>query len=198
MLAVWLVCMSPFGVASAHIGAEITKAKALYYRAVAGDEAARKQSAAEFKRLAARDPEDPEVMAYRGSLDLLEAGKTWAVWRKYELSKQGMLLLDQAVERAPENLEVRFVRAATTRKLPAFFDRKQQSKDDLTFLSGRVDSAARRGQLDPALASAALYFFAQDVATGERKNKALRLAVKIAPESRAGQEAAKALSATEM
>lgn len=179
--------------ATVHDLAEMNKAKRLYYRAVSGDENARKQSAAEFQRLSASRPNDPEVMAYRGSLTLLEAGKTWAVWRKYELSKEGMVLLDSAVEQAPDNLEVRFVRAATTRKLPAFFDRAKQSKEDLTFLARRVAGAAGRGQLDPALAAAALYFYARDVATGEQKTDALQEAVKIAPDSQAGMEAARAL-----
>ena len=176
----------------------MANAKALYYRAISGDEKARKQSATEFDRLARRDPDDPEVMAYRGSLELLEAGKTWAVWRKYDLSKEGIALLDAAVERAPENLEVRFVRAATTRNLPAFFNRAQQSKDDLKFLSDRVLDAAHNGQLAPALASAALYFYAKDVATGEQRINSLQMAVEIAPKSQAGIDAAKALGKSDM
>ena len=169
------------------------EAKALYYRAVAGDEKARKRSTEKFDRLASSNPDDAEVMAYRGSLRLFEAGKTWAVWRKYDLSKEGIALLDGAVDRAPDNLEVRFVRAATTRKLPAFFDRAEQSKDDLRFLAERI-SGAGKGQLDPALASAALYFYAEDVVTGKRRIEALQLAMKIAPQSQAGEDAAKALA----
>jgi hypothetical protein len=189
--------LSPCRAATAYDLAGMSKAKALYYRAISGDESARKQSATEFDRLADHDPDNPEVIVYRGSLKLLEAGKTWAVWRKYELSKQGIILLDSAVERAPTNLEVRFVRAATTRKLPGYFDRTQQSRDDLVYLASRVAIAARQGELDPALASAALYFFAEDVATGEQKTKALREAVKIAPDSQAGLQAARALRESE-
>lgn len=136
-------CLSPTGAAATQISTEIKEAKALYYRAVAGDEKARKRSTHEFDRLANSNPDDAEVMAYRGSLKLLEAGKTWAVWRKYEMSKDGIALLDDAVDRAPGNLEVRFVRAATTRKLPAFFDRTQQSKDDLRLLADRISGAGR-------------------------------------------------------
>lgn len=194
LLGLLAICIPAYGGAVTQQSAELKQAKNLYYRAVTGDESARKQSAAEFARLAESDPDDPEVMAYSGSLSLMEAGKTWAVWRRYEYSKKGITLLDEAVARAPDNLEVRFVRAATTRKLPVFFERRQQSKDDLAFLSTRVSSAARKGQLDPDLAAAALYFYAKDVATGEQKTKALQQAVKIAPESHAGVQAAAALS----
>lgn len=195
--ATLLACLScgvaVLGATGAYDVGAMSSAKDLYYRAVAGDESARKQSAEEFGRLFKRNPDDPEVMVYRGSLTLMEANKTWALWRKYELSKEGIVLMDEAVRVAPDNLEVRFVRAATTRKLPSFFERGEQSKQDLEFLAERVGPAARKGELDPALASAALYFYAKDVATGEAKTRALQQAVKLAPESRAGVESATAL-----
>jgi len=167
----------------------LTEAKRLYYDGIGGNKKSIEQSARIFSELSSAEPENAEVKAYRGSLMLLEAGKTWAVWRKYDLSKSGMTLLDDAVRQAPSNLEVRFVRAATTMHLPAFFSRDQQSKDDLSFIAKQASDAVRRGELDPRIAAAALLFYAQRVAKGEDRRAALEEATHIAPDSPAGKEA---------
>ena len=172
---------------------QFARAKELYYKAITGDDKALHASSELLGDLATSAPTNPELMAYRGSIFLLQAGRTWAVWRKWELSKQGIEMLDGAVERAPENLEVRFVRAATTRHLPAFFQRSGQSREDLRFLAERAPEAAKRGQLDPRIAAAALLFYADDVATGEEQRTTLRTATQLAPDSPAGKAAAKQL-----
>ncbi len=167
----------------------LAEAKRLYYEGIGGNKKSIEQSARMFSELSSAEPENPEVKAYRGSLMLLEAGKTWAVWRKYDLSKSGMTLLDDAVRQAPSNLEVRFVRAATTMHLPAFFSRDQQSKEDLTLIAKQASVAVRKGELDPRIAAAALLFYAQRVAKGEDQRAALEQAAEIAPDSPAGKEA---------
>jgi hypothetical protein len=176
---------------------QLAHAKELYYKGVAGDEKSLQASAELLGEMANSSPTNPELMAYRGSIILLQAGRTWAVWRKWELSKQGIQMLDGAVERAPQNLEVRFVRAATTRHLPGFFQRSEQSKDDLRFLASRVPEAAKRDQMDPRIAAAALLFYAEDVARGDEQRATLQSAAQLAPESPAGKAAARKLVSEE-
>ncbi len=177
---------------------DLTEAKRLYYDGIGGNKKSIEQSARMFSELSSAEPENPEVKAYRGSLMLLEAGKTWAVWRKYDLSKSGMTLLDDAVRQAPSNLEVRFVRAATTMHLPAFFSRDQQSKDDLTFIAKQASGAVRREELDSRIAAAALLFYAQRVAKGTDQRSALEEAAHIAPDSPAGKEAERFLGGSRL
>lgn len=168
-------------------------AKQLYYEGVAGNKSALKQSAARFTELAKQSPTNRTVQAYRGSLLLLEASQTWAMWKKYELSKQGLVLLDTAVEQAPDNLEVLFVRAATTRNLPGMFNRSAQSKDDLKYLAPKVEHAVHDGVLEAHIGAAALLFYAEDVATGDEKRSVLAAAATLSPQSHAGKTAAQAL-----
>jgi hypothetical protein len=91
-------------------------------------------------------------------LRLLEAAHTWALWRKNSLSKEGIRLMDAAVERAPENLEIRFVRAATELNLPAFFGRHEQAGQEFARLAPQ---ATRNGLLEPRLAAAILFYYGQ-------------------------------------
>src|SRR5438270_7449868 len=108
--------------------ASVPHAKQLYYQGIYGDKNASAQADKVFTALHKANPSDPLVSVYYGSLRLLEAAHTWALWRKNSLSKEGIRLMDAAVERAPENLEIRFVRAATELNLPAFFGRHQQAQ----------------------------------------------------------------------
>lgn len=102
-------------------------------------------------------------------------------------------MLDQAVESAPANLEVRFLRAASTFHLPGFFHREEESAADFARIASRVSEAAESGMLERRLASAALYFHGEIL---ERRNNgagardAWRRAVKIGPQTPAGATAA--------
>jgi len=167
----------------------LAEAKRLYYEGIGGNKESILQSKRLFSDLALAEPGNLEVQAYRGSLMLLEAGSTWAVWKKYELSKTGMALLDEAVRADPSNLEVRFVRAATTMHLPKFFSREQQSKDDLRVIAKNAKSAVQNGKLDPRIAAAGLFFYAERVATEDERKPVLEEASRLAPDSPAGKEA---------
>ena len=106
---------------------ELKTAKELYYQGVYGDKTALAKSDGIFKELHLRAPDDALISVYFGSLRLVEAERTWALWKKNSLSKQGIEWMDRAVKSAPDDLEIRFVRAATERHLPGFFGRKEQS-----------------------------------------------------------------------
>lgn len=172
------------------------QARQLYYQGLSGDKEAVRQSDQLFTELYHQSPTQPLLQAYYGSLRLLEAGRTWALWKKNALSKEGLTLMDKAVEAAPKDLEIRFLRAATTYHLPSFFGRKQQSESDFAFLAPVAPAAARNGTLDPKLAAAALFYHGQFCAEHDRKEEARqawRTAVGIAPDSVAGKDASERL-----
>ena len=176
--------------------AEWQRARTLYYRGMAGDENAFRAADHLFSELYASHPALPLIQVYYGSLRLLEAGRTWAVWQKQRLSEQGILLVDSAVRADPQNLEIRFVRAVTTYHLPAFFHRKQQSKDDFAHLARVAERAVRNGQFEPRLAAASLYFYGEFLAEDGCKREAIaswRSAVTLAPGSPAAEGAEKRL-----
>lgn len=141
-------------------------ARKLYYEAVEGNRAAAERATELFDRLRSAHPDEPRFLVYRGSLLLLESARALAPWRKGKLAKEGLLMMDRAVATAPDDLEVRFVRAASTMRLPGFFKRGDESERDIAYLASRVRDAHRSGKLDARLATAALLYHA-----GNREKK---------------------------
>lgn len=136
-----------------------TTIRGLYYRAVDGDRAAGARAAQLLDeiRTSTSQSEDPLILAYRGSLFLLESSWAMAPWRKGKLAKEGLTMMDRAVSTAPTDVEVRFVRAATTMRLPGIFRRGEQSATDFAHIAPLVADAVRAGKLEPRLGTAALH-----------------------------------------
>lgn len=174
----------------------LAQAKQLYYSGIAGHSADLTKSSELFDK-ASQYSHDPTIDAYRGSLLLIEAGETLAIWKKSDLSKRGLTLLDDSVTNNPNNLEIRFVRAATTLHLPIFFRRHNQSCEDFRFIAPKAADAVAQHQLDPRLAAGALFLYAKNCATDKilPAQDAMRQAVNVAPDSPAGQAAGTELAA---
>lgn len=166
--------------------------RAAYYASSEGNQRDTSEASKAFDSLHEQCPRDPETLVYWGSLKLLEASHTWALWHKYSLSKEGIQAMDQAVAAAPDNLEVRFVRAVTTYGLPAFFHRRDQSRNDFAYLARH----AQEGRLDPKLAAASVYYYAEFLKAEGHPADAVenwKRAIGIAPHSRAARDSASEL-----
>ncbi len=178
---------------------KLALAKLLYFQGVAdGGEPA--QRSEEMLR-ALRDGPDAASMntqvlqVYLGSLTLLRAARTLAVWNKASLADEGLAMMDKAVMANPDNPEVVFIRGVSTFHLPFFFDRSKQSASDFAWLAPRAGKAFEEGTLDAMLATAALYHHGLCVMESD-KNAAIaawREAATIGPQTPAGKDAIKQL-----
>ena len=174
----------------------LAQARSEYFANLQGDHAAGAKASASFDALAKAYPGDPTVEAYSGSLELLVAARTWAIWDKRRLANEGLIKMDQAVNRAPNDLEARFIRAASTWHLPFFYKRRDQAASDFTFLAPRAEAAAARGMLPPELAAAALDYYGQvlnDRSDNHGAKQAFEAAVRVDGSSPGGQDAMKRL-----
>jgi hypothetical protein len=120
----------------------MNEARRQYFADLQGDHAAAERAHAGFAALARDFPGDPVVDAYSGSLELLDAARTWAVWNKRKLASEGLAKMDQAVSRSPGNLEARFIRAASTWHLPFFTSAANRPRT--TLLSSRRERKPQR------------------------------------------------------
>ena len=191
-----LLAVALFAFGGSPLPPEYAQARALYYQGADGNKDAYTASEKLFAALDKRHPGDPRVKVYSGSLRLQQAAHTWAIWKKYSLSKEGIQLMDESVTAAPQSLEVRFVRAVTTYRLPGFFHRRDQSREDFEYLARQAEPAARSGALEPRLAAASLYYhgeFLCDSGQQEEAAAAWRKAIALAPGSRAANESRDAL-----
>jgi len=98
----------------------LAEARTQYLDYLQGNRSAGDKARATFKMLSHDYPGNSVVDAYSGSLELLDAAHTWALWDKRRLANEGLARIDQAVNRAPGDLEARFIRAASTWHLPFF------------------------------------------------------------------------------
>jgi tetratricopeptide (TPR) repeat protein len=87
------------------------------------------------------NPNNPIALVYKGSLATQRARDAWMPWNKLSFLKDGIDLMDQALDiasRPPINpdviLEVRMVRALTSARIPAVFGRGSVARGDLTYI----------------------------------------------------------------
>jgi hypothetical protein len=197
---------APLGIAApAHNSADtqeyqarLIATRSTYFKVVAGgDAAADREAHAALAGFEQAFPGDATAMAYHGSLQLLDAAHSWQVWNLRKQAADGLSLLDEAVAQAPEDSEVRFLRAATDWHLPGFLHRREQAEADFAILAAHAEEDARLGKLPPELAAASLSYWAQILSA--RKDHAgsvaaLEAAVRIAPQSPAGIDAKQRLN----
>jgi hypothetical protein len=174
----------------------MVEARKQYFADLQGNHAAADQARASFAALSRDYPDNAVVEAYNGSLELLEAARTWALWDKRRLANEGLQKMDQAVNRAPGDLEARFIRAASTWHLPFFYKRKEQSANDFAIIAPQAEAAAAKGTLPPQLAAAALDYYGQvlsDRSDSHGAKQAFEAAVRVDGDSPAGRDALKRL-----
>jgi len=172
-------------------------ARTAYFRVITNaDEDASKQAHAALSQLEQAYPGDPVAKAYHGSLQLLDVAHSWAIWNMHKQTNDGLAMLDEAVNQAPDEPEARFIRAATSWHLPGFLHRRAQSEADFALLAGQAERDARDGRLTPELAAATLNYWGQILV--DRKDiagarAAFASAVRVAPHSPGAADAGKRL-----
>jgi hypothetical protein len=174
----------------------LAEARKEYFADLQGDRAAGAKARVSFAELSRDYPGNAVVDAYNGSLELLDAARTWAVWDKGRLANEGLSKMDQAVNRAPDDMEARFIRAASTWHLPFFYKRKEQSASDFAFIAPRAEAAVAKGTLPPELGAAALDYYGQVLISHSDSNgakQAFEAAVRIDETSPGGRDALKRL-----
>jgi hypothetical protein len=200
-LAPWVVFLLIFfAVSAAHACTDfdrrLAEARRQYFAKLQGDHAAGDEARVSFAALAHDYPDQPVVEAYSGSLELLDAARTWEIWDKRRLANEGLEKMDQAVNRAPGDLEARFIRAASCWHLPFFYKRKEQAENDFTMIAPQAEAAAAKGTLPPQLAAAALDYYGQvlsDRSDSHGAKQAFEAAVRVDSSSPAGHDAQKRL-----
>lgn len=92
---------------------------------------------------------EPLLMAYQGAFSMLEAKHgTWPHARLRAV-RAGLSHLDRAVQQAPRDPEIRYLRLVSTYYLPGLFGRRDSARDDLRVLAGLLPGAQH--SVPPAL-----------------------------------------------
>ena len=73
-----------------------------------------------YKSLKDRNSAEPVIMAYFGSTQALRAKHTFNPYKKITYLKSGLKVLNAAVDRSSQNLEIRFLRFTLEHYIPSF------------------------------------------------------------------------------
>ncbi|GAB4249808.1 MAG: hypothetical protein OHK005_16680 [Candidatus Methylacidiphilales bacterium] len=154
---------------------EIVAIHDLHTRAEQGDKAATKELIVVLEASCRSHPENALLQAYLGSAYTLASRDAFPGPAKLNYLKEGLKTMDAAVERAPNQPAVRFIRAVNNLHLPAFINRRDDARADFTILVEQL----RQG--DHGLSAAtrqAIFYYAGLSFKQMRQNGAARAAWK--------------------
>lgn len=84
-----------------------------------------------FQKVA--DP-SPQVLAYRGALEAIMTKTTWNVFKKLGYLRESEASFTEAIKRAPENLEIRFMRMAVQYEIPEYLGYSDDMETDRKYI----------------------------------------------------------------
>jgi hypothetical protein len=113
----------------------LDKIKSLYKEGAKGNVTAVQEANQLLERLRLDYPDHPLAEAYHGSILLLIARDKTNPLERLKWAKNGLTLLDKAVEAAPNDSRVRYLRGRSAYRLPEkYFQRTRTVIEDYTFL----------------------------------------------------------------
>lgn len=105
----------------------------LHQEGVAGDEDAVIEAQEIFEEILAENPDDARAQVFLGNLYVLRA-RDAIFYKKMDWLKKGVATIDDAVAAAPEDPDVRSVRAINSYQLPRIFGRRDVAEEDFGVL----------------------------------------------------------------
>jgi len=103
-------------------------------RAAVGDKKSVKQAVNVFKKLVKIDPDNARAQSWYGSTLTLKGRDALLPLMKLKHVNSGLKRMDKAVELAPDDIEVRSIRANTSISLPGLFGRLECGISDFEYL----------------------------------------------------------------
>ena len=105
------------------------------YRAA---ESNRKAAERMLEQLESVGAEEPVLLAYRASGTMMMAKHVFSPFSKMSYFNKGKKMLQEAVDLAPDNVEIRFLRFAIQESTPGFLGYKDRMAEDKAFLLREV------------------------------------------------------------
>lgn len=83
----------------------------------------------------------PILICYKGAAEMMQAKYGFNPVNKFIRFKTGKKLIEDAVKKEPENLEIRFLRFTIQTNLPAFLNYNNDIKEDRAYLLANLKTA---------------------------------------------------------
>lgn len=112
----------------------------LHQKGTGGDKDAVKKAYDLLKRLHEQEPENSLVEAYLGSAISLLGRDAISPNERFKLAIKGVKMLDKAIAKDPENIDIRSLRAYVSFRLPEmYFHRTEKAIEDFEYLISRYE-----------------------------------------------------------
>ena len=162
----------------------LDEALKLYILAADGDEKSVSKAESIVKKILEGSPKQFEAHAILGGVYTLKARRSFWANKKISYVKRGMEMMDKAVEGAPKNLTIRWVRGSNNIHMPKFLNRFDLAKNDLEIVWEKImknadDFPILRKQKTGHLFGMALYKSGEK----EKADKTWKTAIEFAPDS---------------
>jgi len=82
-----------------------------------------------------------DYYGYKGALNVLKARYQGGIFKKLNYVSHGIDLLNTAVDEAPQNIELRFLRFAVAYHLPSLLQKKKELKKDKKYIIDHISQA---------------------------------------------------------
>lgn len=80
----------------------------------------------------------PILLAYTGAIDALKAKHAFNPFTKFSKVISSLGILERAVSREPNNLEIRFIRFSILHNLPGFFGYSKERNEDISVIVAQL------------------------------------------------------------
>ncbi len=87
------------------------------------------------------DINTPVSVAYKGAYTMMKAKFVNSPFKKYAYFNEGKALIEKAIKQAPNNVELRYLRAILQAKLPKFLNYYENINDDIEFVLTNLKTA---------------------------------------------------------
>ncbi|MBN2030589.1 hypothetical protein JW824_10125 [bacterium] len=118
---------------------KITLARKLFYQSVENEE--RLEEAFNlFEEIGENESLEGLALTYMGALTALKGKYAFLPITKYRHVQKGLQLMDDGIQKSPDNIEARFIRGMTCYYLPFFFNRKKTAREDFKIIVKQLNT----------------------------------------------------------
>lgn len=133
----FLILLGVFCMLSSSASGQSLKEVRKLFQASAESEASCRQLLSRLKT--AEAGKEPLFYGYRGVATMMMANHLGNPLRKLSHFKEGRQMLEEAISKAPKNLELRFLRLSVQTEAPGFLNYNQDIRSDRSFVNAAMD-----------------------------------------------------------
>ncbi len=146
------------GAADAFAEPDVAEARRLHDASIAGSKDDVERAEAFLTAAIARSSSPAVLQCFLGSLLTVKSSKAFPGPSKLRYLKEGIRAMDAAVEAAPRDPAVRFVRAMNSQMLPSFCARRDAARADFRVLVEQIGAPEVAARFDEATLQAIYYY----------------------------------------